>query len=124
MTRSVPEWIGKTADTAIPTRVRVRVFERCEGRCQACRRKLFISDKWECDHIVALCNGGKHRESNLQVLCGWCHAAKTKIDVAEKAKTYARRAKHVGIRKRVSRPIPGSRNTPWKAKIGGGWVRR
>jgi 5-methylcytosine-specific restriction protein A len=34
MTREVPEWIGATDDAAIPARVRVRVFERYEGRCR------------------------------------------------------------------------------------------
>lgn len=33
MTRDVEEWIGKTPDSAIPKRVRLRVFERLGGQC-------------------------------------------------------------------------------------------
>ena len=32
LSRSVPEWIGKTDDTPAPPRVRLRVLERCEGK--------------------------------------------------------------------------------------------
>ena len=34
----------------------------------------------EIDHILALCNGGTHLTSNLQVLCYGCHLITTKID--------------------------------------------
>jgi hypothetical protein len=40
MTRSVPEWIGKTADTAIPTRVRassLRLVPRSQDKDRRCR---------------------------------------------------------------------------------------
>ena len=101
MTRSVPEWIGKTHDTPIPMRVKFRVFTRCKGACQGnCGRKLTPADKWDCDHIQALINGGENRESNLQVLCSWCHKKKTKQDIKVKAKTQRMAKKHVGIRSR------------------------
>lgn len=99
MTRAIPEWIGKSDDTAIPPRVKLRVFERYHGACQGCLRKLFPGDKWDCDHIVAICNGGENRESNLRPMCKTCHRRKTAEDVAEKAVAYRKRAKHVGIRK-------------------------
>ena len=63
--RSVEEWIGATPDTAIPPRVRLRVFQRAEGRCEECTRKLMPGDQWQADHVVALVNGGANRESNL-----------------------------------------------------------
>ncbi len=97
--RTVTEWIGKTSDTPVPTRVRVRTFERKEGRCHRCKRKIFISDKWTCEHLTALINGGENRESNLGVTCGWCLPAKNAEDVAEKSKVYRRKKKHIGIKK-------------------------
>lgn len=95
--RRVPEWIAKHDDEAIPPRVQLRVFGY--GFCQKCGRRL-RAGHWACDHIVALVNGGQHRESNLQPLCiSPCHSDKTRADVAEKSKNYRTRAKAAGIRK-------------------------
>lgn len=97
--RSTAEWICKTDDDAIPQRVKVRVFWSHKGFCAKCTR-ILLPGKWACDHIVALANGGQHRESNLQPLCiSPCHSAKTKADVALKSKNYRVNAKHLGIRK-------------------------
>lgn len=122
MTRALPEWTGANPDTPIPPRVRVRIFERYHGACQGCLRKIAAGDKWDCDHIVALVNGGEHRETNLRILCAWCHKKKTAQDVAIKSKTAKVRAKHLGIRK-PSR-FPGSRDSRWKKKMDGSVVLR
>jgi 5-methylcytosine-specific restriction enzyme A len=37
--RSIPEWIGKTPDSKIPPRVKLRIWERYEGRCHITKRK-------------------------------------------------------------------------------------
>ncbi|MEH6676175.1 HNH endonuclease [Phenylobacterium sp.] len=95
--RSVPEWIGKTPDAKIPPRVRLRVFERHGGRCHLSGRKIMPGDLWDCDHIVALINGGEHREFNLAPALRSKHREKTAEDVAEKSKTYRIRAKHTGV---------------------------
>lgn len=121
--RSTPEWIGATPDTAIPVRVRVRVFERAGGHCEACGRRIAAGDSWQADHTVALCNGGENREGNLRCLCDWCHAGKTRTDVAEKASVYRKRVKHLGVRQSRN-PVPGSRNTKWKRCMDGTTVRR
>lgn len=97
--RSVPLWHGKTPDTAIPDRVRVRVFERAEGRCHRCRRKINAGDKWTCEHLVALVNGGLNAESNLGVTCDWCLPEKNAEDVAEKSRVYKRKKSQIGIKK-------------------------
>lgn len=123
MSRAVPEWIGKTPDSAIPPRVRVRVFERDGGRCRSCQRKLAPGDKWQPDHQVALINSGENRESNLRVLCDWCHKQKTRADVAQKARSYKRRKRHYGVRAKKYRWACG-KDTPFKKTIGGKVVRR
>lgn len=99
MSRSTTEWVGKNDNAAIPPRVRVRIFERYHGTCQGCFRKLYPGDRWDLDHIVALCNSGEHRETNLRPMCEWCHKAKTAEDVAEKALAYRKRRAHLGLRK-------------------------
>lgn len=99
-TANIKEWIGRTDNSAVPPRVRLRVFERDKGACQCgCTIKIRPGDKWETDHIVALANGGKNQESNLRTMLVNHHRIKTASDVAEKATTYRKRAKHLGIRK-------------------------
>ncbi len=121
--RSVPEWIGKNDDTPIPARVRLRVWEKFKGCCATCSRKIASGEKWECDHHKALANGGENTESNLQVLCCWCHKRKTGDDVAIKSYFYRRRLANAGIKPK-RRYFPGSRNSPWKITFSRGVVRR
>jgi 5-methylcytosine-specific restriction enzyme A len=97
MTRSLPEWIGKTPDAQIPPRVRLRIFETHWGKCHISGRRIQAGELWDCEHIVALVNGGEHRESNLAPALRDKHREKTKADVAEKAVVYRKRAKHLGL---------------------------
>ena len=102
--RAVPEWQGATPDTKIPARVMLRVFERYDGRCHWTGRKITPQDDWDCDHVIAIANGGQNRESNLApILRGKPHKEKTAIDVSEKAKTDRMRKKHLGIGKSTHR---------------------
>jgi len=121
--RSVPEWIGATPDTPAPPRVRLRVFERCEGKCHRCTRKIAAGEKWTLEHLVALINGGANAEGNLSVTCGWCLPEKNAADVAEKSLTYRKRSKHLGIKAKHSL-IPGSRGTPFRKHMDGTVSRR
>ncbi len=95
MPREVPEWIGKTDDTPAPPRVRLRVWDRCEGTCHRCARKIPTGDAWILEHLIALINGGENRERNLCLTCSWCKPIKDAEDVAEKSKTAAVRSKHI-----------------------------
>lgn len=123
MSRSVAEWIGKTPDTPIPPRVRVRVFERHCGRCHLSGRLIRSGEAWDCDHIVALINGGEHRESNLAPALKGPHRDKTKEDIAEKAMVYRKRAKHLGIKK-PARSWGYGKSDRFKKKIDGMVVLR
>lgn len=98
MSREVEEWRGKTDDSAIPPRVKLRVWTRCEGKCALTGRKLRPGDLHDIDHILALANGGEHRETNLQLVSREAHKVKTAADVATRAKTDRTRAKHLGIK--------------------------
>lgn len=123
MSRSVDEWVGRTDDEPVPVRVRLRVFEAHGGICHISGRKITPADKWDCDHVVALCNGGAHRESNLAPALADKHREKTAADVAEKSKTARVRAKHLGIAK-SSRPMSGSKASRFKKKMSGQVVLR
>lgn len=95
--RTVPEWIGATPDTAIPTRVRLRVFAAHNGVCYISKRKIRPGEAWECDHVVAVINGGANAEHNLAPALKAPHRLKTDEDVALKSKTARVKAKHLGI---------------------------
>ena len=100
MSRSTPEWVGKSDDTAIPTRVKIRVFDACAGKCAECKRKLGVAgESVEYDHRIALVNGGENRELNLQALCRNCHKGKTRQDVATKSTDRRVKSKRLGISK-------------------------
>lgn len=97
MPRPTPEWIGAHHGVNIPPRVRLRVFDQHEGICYLCRLPIKPGETWQADHVVALINGGEHREANLAPAHSHCHVGKTARDAAEKSKTAAVRKKHLGI---------------------------
>ena len=121
--REVPEWIGASPDASIPPRVRLRVFERFGGVCQETGRKIAPGDEWDCDHEIALANGGSHREANLRPVLRSAHREKTAEDVAIKAKSDRVRKKHLGIHK-PKRVIPGSKASGFKVKPDGTVIDR
>ncbi len=123
MAREVPEWIGKDDNTPIPPRVRVRVFLKFDGICQECTIKI-SGKRWICDHRIAIINGGANRESNLGPIHEACDKTKTAKDVSEKSKVYHKKAKHLGIKLKKSRPFPGSRLSGWKRTMSGRLVKR
>lgn len=102
MARSVEGWIGKTDDTAIPPRVRVRVFEAKKGKCHACGRPIRAGERWTCEHMIALINWNAtteqphgNREANLDVTCCNCLPEKNAKDQAEKSAVYDIKRKHI-----------------------------
>ena len=95
--RTVPEWIGETPETAVPLRVKLRVFDAHGGRCHWSGKKIAAGDRWDVDHVRALINGGENRESNLAPILREKHKEKTARDVDEKAKVARIRAKHLGL---------------------------
>lgn len=105
MARTVPEWIGKSDDHRAPGKVRDRIMAREGNRCHLCTREIVSGEKWDLDHVVALINGGENREANLKPAHRKCHVEKTAADVAEKAKTAAKRMRHLNIRPAPAKPI-------------------
>lgn len=111
MSRSVPAWIGKTDDSAIPPRVRLRVWDRETGKCHRCRRDIPANDAWIIEHRLAIILGGANAEHNLCLTCSWCKPLKDAEDVAEKAASARVRQKHLGIR-----PAPTMRSAGFPAQ--------
>jgi hypothetical protein len=123
--RSVPEWFGLSRDTQVPIRVRLRVWERFNRCCAICTRAIREGDKWICDHVLAIINGGENREANLQPLCVWCAGEKFKRDLDLKSDVYAVIKSHYAPDER-SRwpPIPGSKRSRYRKRMDGTVVRR
>jgi 5-methylcytosine-specific restriction endonuclease McrA len=118
--RSVPEWVGATPDTAVPARVRLRVFERHGGECYLSGRKIRAGDKWDIEHKRAISLGGENRESNLAPALQSEHKIKTAEDRSTLAKDERIRKKHLGIWKPKSRLGGGK----FRKKLDGSVVRK
>jgi 5-methylcytosine-specific restriction enzyme A len=106
--RSTEEWIGSSPDAKVPPRVRLRIFNRCNGVCYLSKRTIRAGEAWELEHKIALCNGGEHREFNMAPALVEPHKVKTKADREEKKIIDRKRKKHLGLGK-AKRTIPGRR---------------
>lgn len=59
-------------------KVRKIIYEKANGRCELCGRRLLFQDM-TLDHIVPLSMGGKNDMGNLQTLCFACNQFKSNI---------------------------------------------
>ena len=119
--RELPEWIGKTDDSAVPARVKVRVLDAYENKCALSGIAFRPGDKIEFDHITPLWLGGENRESNLQPVLPKHHKKKTSTEAKVRKKVNNIRKKHNGLKPKSK--AWGSSNK-WKKKISGEVVER
>jgi hypothetical protein len=98
--------------------VRVAAWERSNGQCEACTRKLFPGDI-HYDHRIPDALGGEPTLENCDVLCRSCHGLKTtKADVPTIAKAKRIYAKHIGADKGRSK-FACSRDSKFRKKLNG-----
>lgn len=102
---------------------RVRLFNARNGICYLCHGRIQVGDTWELEHVIPLEISGDDSDDNLELAHVKCHRDKTRIDAGDIARAKRREAKHLGAGKPKGTWGAG-RNTPFKAKIGGGIVRR
>jgi 5-methylcytosine-specific restriction enzyme A len=107
VSRSVEEWVGASDDAAIPPRVKLRVWERCAGKCGLTGKKLLVGDAYDFDHIVPLSMGGRHAENNLHVVARQAHREKTAQEAGVRAKADRVRLKHIGAYPKPKRKLQG-----------------
>lgn len=104
---------------------RVRIFDANCGVCCICILDIDkVKDKWIVEHLKPLWLGGADDESNMAPAHERCAIEKTTKEAPIKAKGDRIRARHLGVKKSQSRPMPGTKASGWKHKIGGGWERR
>lgn len=102
---------------------KVAIFIRHKECCHICGGSV-VGKAWEVEHIIPLALGGADDESNWAPAHKACHAPKTAADVKAIAKAKRRRARHIGAKRSSSRPIDGSRASPWRKPFNGPPERR
>lgn len=102
---------------------RLKIFLAADGICHICGRKIALGEDWHDEHVKPKGLKGSNDLSNRRPAHIDCHAGKTRRDVAIMRKADRQGKKHLGL-KRAKRPMPGSRASKWKCKIGGGVERR
>lgn len=66
-------------------RLRLQILERDGYRCQPCKRRGYVTEATEVDHVIALAQGGTDELSNLQAICVPCHEVKSVRDAHPEA---------------------------------------
>lgn len=97
--RAVSEWVAAHDDQKIPDRVKLRIWQREGGRCYLSGKIIRPGDKYEFEHVIALANGGEHRESNIRLALKAPHKIKSAQDRRQQAKSDRIRKRHLGIKK-------------------------
>lgn len=104
-------------------KIRVAAWQRADGKCENCGRKLYPGDT-HFDHRNPDGLTGEPTIENCQVLCRSCHQVKTVTqDVPSIARAKRREARHIGARQ-SRRPMPGSRASGLRKRMDGRVERR
>ena len=98
--------------------VRVAAFKRANGHCEECTAKLYPGHI-EYDHDKEDTFGGEPTLENCRVLCSACHSRKTRKRAAVIAKSNRVRNKAAGIHTTVGRPLPGTKASGIRKRMGG-----
>ena len=108
----------------ISMKLRLWLWERDQGRCNICGLKIQAGEPWEVEHVKRLDEGGADTPENMAPAhAAGCHAGKTRQEARQHAKADRQASKHLGLKK-PSRPLPGSKASPWKKRMDGTVVRR
>jgi len=104
---------------------RVKIFLAADGICHLCGLKI-DAPKQRCDveHVKPLHMGGADDPTNMRPAHIQCHAVKTAGEATTRAKCDRVRARHLGVKRQSSRPMPFGRNSNFKRRFDGSVVRR
>ena len=118
--RAVKEWRGRTDDTNIPVKVKLRVFDKYGGKCALTGKKLRAGE-FDIDHITPLADWiatpeypHGNVESNLHPIWRPKHREKTAKENSVRAKVVAKRIKHFEPTKQSKNPI---RSAPFQSRL-------
>lgn len=103
---------------------RERVLDDAGRVCHLCGGRIQAGEAWDVSHVIALEAGGTDEPANTLPAHRTCHRQHTsEHDAPLIAKTRRQRQKHLGI-KRATRPMPGSKASPWRKRLDGSVQRR
>jgi len=96
--RSVEEWVGRSPNSKVPDRVKLRIWRRENGRCYLTGKKIMPNDSFDYEHKKRIEDGGENRESNIFLALTAPHKRKSAEEraAAKKADDIAKR--HIGIK--------------------------
>jgi 5-methylcytosine-specific restriction protein A len=97
--RDVPEWVGRSDNTAPSEACKRRILDRQGECCAITGVALRDGVKVHWDHKVPLWLGGENRENNLQAITEAAHKAKTATEATVRAKVNRIRAARHGKKK-------------------------
>jgi 5-methylcytosine-specific restriction protein A len=103
---------------------RMEMHDRHGATCVVCLEPIPAGEPFIDEHVIPLAIGGSNDPDNRGPAHVSCAKIKTARDQAIIAKVVRVRARHLGIKKQSSRPIPGSKASGWKRKMNGEVVRR
>jgi 5-methylcytosine-specific restriction protein A len=103
----------------------LKIWEDHHGICVLCDELIDgARERWFIEHPRALELAGEDTNENCGPAHYRCKSEKDADDHHRAAKAKAAKRAHIGIRSTKSKPLPGGRNSPWKQKLNGDWVRR
>lgn len=96
-------------------KTRRAIFERAQGKCEACRAILKVGEG-EVDHILPAILGGTAEQANGWLLCRVCHGNKTREDIRRTRKADRMRDKNNGVMPKSQRGFrkPAGAKYDWK----------
>jgi 5-methylcytosine-specific restriction enzyme A len=105
-----------------PAKVKLAAWKRCGGNCEDCGFKIIGTPEY--DHVRPDGLFGEPTLENCQVLCSKCHKLKTHgHDRPIMAKADRQMKSRAGIKRR-GRRLPGNKDSQFKQKLDGTWVKR
>lgn len=108
-------------------KTRKAAWDRAGGTCECGCGRAFgkhPKERPEYHHRVEAALGGDASLENCWCIRADCHAAITAQVSAPRAAKVRRETKRQTGTGRTKRALPGSKDSRWKAKVGGGWERR
>lgn len=106
---------------------RVKLFLERGGICHRCTVKITRGRKWYDEHLQSLGTGGTNAWDNRVLTCENCFHPKNADDAKKLAKMRSTAVHNIippSQRQKKGRPLPGTKRSGWKHKMGGGWERR
>lgn len=103
---------------------KLQMFIAAEGICCVCLGKIdHVREAWD-EHVNPLWLNGTNDAPNRAPAHEKCAITKTGAEATLRAKIRATAERHFGAKDTRSRPIPGSRRSPWKRNFDGTTTRR